>query len=139
MKATKILLVFVFSLLFQWSSAQYTLNLKIDGVKSAEGNILAAVYTSEDSFLKFDKVYKTSGSKAIEGTTQIAIKDLPKGTYAVAIFHDENGNNELDTNMLGIPKEPIAFSKGKMKMFGPPDFKDCAFSLESNSEIEISL
>jgi uncharacterized protein (DUF2141 family) len=29
--------------------------------------------------------------------------DLPSGSYAVALFHDENGNGKLDT-FAGIPK-----------------------------------
>ena len=41
--------------------------------------------------------------------------------------------------MLGIPKEQIAFSKGKMKMFGPPKYKECVFTVNSNIEMNISL
>ena len=64
---------------------------------------------------------------------------MPDGDYAIAIFHDANGNKNLDTNILGIPKEQIAFSKGKMKMFGPPKFEECVFTLNSNMEMKISL
>jgi len=49
-------------------------------------------------------------------------RSSPKANYAMAIFHDENENDKLDTNWLGIPKEPIsAFSNAKLKtFFGPP-------------------
>ena len=31
--------------------------------------------------------------------------DIPPGTYAIAVFHDENANGKLDKNFLGIPCE----------------------------------
>lgn len=119
--------------------AQHSLSLNVDGVKSYEGNVCFAIYTDESSFLKFEKVFKSGSEKAVKGKTNIEINDLPEGNYAIAIFHDENGNDNLDTNMLGIPKEEIAFSIGKMKMFGPPKFDDCDFFLDSNLEMTISL
>ena len=48
--------------------------------------------------------------------------DLPSGTYALALIHDENGNGKLDT-MMGIPKEGFGFSKNPAIRFGPPSFK----------------
>ncbi|WP_282048949.1 DUF2141 domain-containing protein [Maribacter aquivivus] len=119
--------------------AQHNLSLHIDGVASEKGNICFAVYNDEGSFLKFDKVYKSGSEKAVKGKTAFDITDLPEGDYAIAIFHDANGNKNLDTNMLGIPKEQIAFSKGKMKMFGPPKYKECVFTVNSNMEMNIRL
>ncbi|AZQ59498.1 DUF2141 domain-containing protein [Maribacter sp. MJ134] len=119
--------------------SQHNLSLKIEGVPSNAGAICAAVYKDHESFLKFDKVYKMGSKKATEGNTIIQINDIPEGNYAVAIFHDENGNDVLDTNMFGIPKEAVAFSKAKMKMFGPPRFDECAFKIVANTEITIVL
>lgn len=134
-----LLVLFVLGFMSTGVFAQHNLSLNIDGVTSEEGNICFAVYTDEGSFLKFDKVYKSGSEKAVKGKTVFDITDLPEGEYAIAIFHDANGNNNLDTNMLGIPKEQIAFSKGKMKMFGPPKYNECAFTLNSNMEMNIRL
>ena len=41
---------------------------------------------------------------------KLQFKDLPPGTYAVQVMHDENENNKLDTNFLGIPTEGYGFS-----------------------------
>jgi len=117
--------------------SQHTLTIRATNVKSAKGSIGAAVYTSKDDFLKPGKEFTGIFEKSVKGTTVIKITDVPKGTYAVSIFQDENDNQKLDTNMLGIPKEPVAFSKAKMKTFGPPDFKECAFKIEADVEIEI--
>jgi uncharacterized protein (DUF2141 family) len=53
---------------------------------------------------------------------------IPAGTYAVACFHDENGNGTCDTGVLGIPTEGTVVSNEPKGFLGPPRFKDAAFS-----------
>ena len=120
-------------------SAQKKLTVQVAGVASDSGQILVAVYDKADGFLKKGHAIKGFRAKAVAGVTEVEIHDLPEGQYALAIYHDENGNDELDTNWLGIPKEPIGFSNAKMRTFGPPGFKDCAFSLDSDTRIQIEL
>ena len=65
---------------------------------------------------------------------------MPFGNYAITLFHDENNNMELDTNFLGIPKEPYGFSNNAKSPFGPPGFQAALveFSKEGD-EITILL
>jgi len=119
--------------------AQHKVTLHITNVKNTNGEIRAALYNTTEDFLKFDKVFKAAAVKAIKGKTTLMIEDIPSGTYAIAVFHDENSNKKLDTNFMGIPKEPLGFSIGKMKTFGPPSFKECSFELDSNKEITIEI
>ena len=67
------------------------------------------------------------------------MEDLPAGQYAIAIFHDKNGDEQLDTNWLGIPKEPLGFSNARMRTFGPPSFQECVVSLEKDAIIKVLL
>lgn len=133
------IIVFVFLLLPIWVSAQKTLTVQVVGVTSDDGQILVAVYDKEEGFLKEGNALMGVRAKAVSGMTELHIDNLPDGMYALAIYHDENGNEELDTNWLGIPKEPIGFSNAKMKTFGPPGFKDCAFRFDSDKQIRIEL
>jgi uncharacterized protein (DUF2141 family) len=55
--------------------------------------------------------------------------DLPPGRYAIVVMHDENKNDQLDTNMFGIPKEGFGFSNDAKGFMGPPKFRDAAFGL----------
>ncbi len=134
----KKLLAFLVFLPF-FATAQNKLSITVVGVKSSSGSINVAVYNKSEGFLKFDEVYKSDSARAIKGTTHIAIYGLPEGVYALAVFHDENGNNELDTNWLGMPKESFGFSRGRMKAFGPPSFRECALRINADSEIRIIL
>lgn len=117
--------------------AQNTLTIQVENVESSEGYIAVGLYNSADNFLEIGKVYKGAFETSVKGTTVIEIPNLPSGKYAVSIFHDENGDKELDTNFLGIPKEPVAFSNAKMKLFGPPDFEDCTFEIAGDFKIVI--
>lgn len=132
-------LIFIFLLASLFGNAQHTLTIEAQGVKSSEGYIGVGVYNTDATFLKDGKTFAGTFEPTKEGTTTITISDLPEGTYAISIFHDKNGNKELDTNFMGIPKEPVAFSKAKMRTFGPPDFEECSFELTSNFEIEIPI
>ena len=133
------LLILGFFLLPFLGMSQNELIIDVQGVQSSNGNINVAVYNHADGFLKFEGVYISDSTRAKAGHTLVKISNLPSGEYALAVFHDENGNNILDTNWLGIPKEPVGFSNSRMKTFGPPSFKECSFRLSSNQEVKISL
>tara|TARA_R110001606_G_scaffold112962_1_gene240071 strand:- start:718 stop:1164 length:447 start_codon:yes stop_codon:yes gene_type:complete len=132
MKNYSWLLLFVFPFL---GMSQYSLSVEVQGVKSSIGNINIAIYNRSQGFLKFEEVFKVDRIAAKEATTTFKIMDLPNGEYAVAIFHDENGNDKLDTNWLGIPKESVAFSNAKIMTFGPPSYRECAFNLNKDLDI----
>nr|WP_297913758.1 DUF2141 domain-containing protein [uncultured Allomuricauda sp.] len=117
--------------------SQHRLSVNVYNVPSSEGKVSAALYDSESSFLKFEQVAASSSASAQEGMTRLEFENLPEGEYALALFHDKNGNDALDTNWLGIPKEKVAFSKGKMRAFGPPKYEDCVFRVTSNEKINI--
>ena len=119
--------------------SQYSLSVEVKGVKSSTGNINIAIYNRSRGFLKYEEVFKVDRIAAQEVTTNFKIMDLPNGEYAVAIFHDENGNDKLDTNWLGIPKESVAFSNAKIKAFGPPSYKECAFNMNRDLDLKMQF
>jgi uncharacterized protein (DUF2141 family) len=67
-------------------------------------------------------------------------EDIPPGTYALAVIHDENSNGKLDTNWLGIPTEGYGFSNDAKGMLGAPSFSVASFAYDGrNVELTISL
>ena len=71
--------------------------------------------------------------------TVVIFKNLPKGVYAISSFHDINDNKKMDTNFIGIPKEPIGMSNNAKGFMGPPKYKDSKFNLETNKTISIKV
>ncbi|MEA2027999.1 MAG: DUF2141 domain-containing protein, partial [Campylobacterota bacterium] len=71
-------------------------------------------------------------------TLKYQFKNIPKGHYAIALFHDQNGNGELDYNIFGIPTEGYAFSNNP-KVLGEPNFEDAKFKLTNNIQITMEV
>jgi len=57
---------------------------------------------------------------------------LPPGTYAVAVYHDENANQDFDRTKLGMPAEGFGFSNDAPTRFGLPSFDAVRFSLPAS-------
>ncbi len=65
--------------------------------------------------------------KIRETQARCDFEDIPPGTYALAVIHDENMNGKLDTNWLGVPKEGYGFSNDVKAVRGAPSFSDASF------------
>ena len=66
----------------------------------------------------------------IEGNQAVCIfNGIDPGEHALAVFHDENGNNDLDTNVFGIPSEGTGASNGERNLFGPPRYSNARFMI----------
>jgi uncharacterized protein (DUF2141 family) len=73
-------------------------------------------------------------------SAQVTFKDLPQGTFAVSVLHDENGNGKMDKNFVGMPKEGYGASNNPKKKKRAPTFDEAKFSLNSTGQtIEITL
>jgi len=67
-------------------------------------------------------------------------KDIPDGTYAISVLHDQNDYGKMDKNIMGIPKEGYGASNNPRKRMGPPGFDEAKFSVNQPQQtIEIKL
>ena len=57
---------------------------------------------------------------------------VPPGTYAVALIHDENGNNRMDLALF-LPKEGFGMSQNPAIGIGPPSFKSAKFTFSGDT------
>jgi len=106
---------------------QSTISVEVTNIKSDEGNILVGLFDSEKNFLSSS--LKSNRVKAKEGKIKVSFENVPAGTYTVSVIHDENDNGELDSNFMGIPKEPYGISMDGKNMFGPPSYEKAKFEL----------
>lgn len=116
------------------------LTIHIDNIKKSSGSILIGIYDSAENFLKPNgMVARMKLDANVEGV-RYTFQDLPVGQYAVSVFHDEDGDNKLKTNFMGIPREPIGMSRDAKGNFGPPQFSDAVFELqEAGTGITVTL
>ena len=109
--------------------------LDLRGIRSGDGRVYAAVHAPADGVKFPDSAGMIAGTwwLAHPGDLRVTIHDLPPGRYAVNAFHDENGNAELDTNMLGLPSEGFGFANDAMGVMGPPSFAAASVLVEDES------
>lgn len=115
-----------------------TVRIELSGLQDASGDIYIAVYDSDERWLGEKTVLqrKIAIVDALDGALVLAELQLPPGEYAFSIFYDSNNNGKLDTNFLGIPKEPVALSNNARPRFGPPAFEDAVFMLGAEPVIQ---
>lgn len=121
-----------------YSADNLTLWVDVDGAMSNKGQAICGVFTSKESFLKRAARSQTAAIND-RGTASFEFTGLQSGTYAVSVIYDEDGNGELNKNLLGIPTEPFGTSNNVKNRFGPPKFKKAAFHLNSDKRITIHL
>ena len=108
-----------------------TIHLTVQDIQTAQGSMKIAVFNSADSFLEDDKAIQTYSIPVEDGKDlAVSFTPLPYGTYTIAIFHDVNDNGKLDTNFMGIPKEPYGFSNNARSKWGPPKYEAARFDLQ---------
>ncbi len=62
------------------------------------------------------------------------------GTYAVAVYHDENNNHHFDRSLIGLPVEGYGFSRNATIFMAPPSFSAVRFTVgPGDTKIGIAL
>jgi uncharacterized protein (DUF2141 family) len=116
------------------------LHVEISGINDIKGLMSIGVYSDEKGFPDKGKEFIGIDVEVNSQKIVYTFKDIPFGTYAIAVFHDVNSNTKLDTNFLGIPREGYAFSNNLFGAFGsPPGFKDASFKVTGDKTIKIKM
>ena len=106
------------------ASTSATLVVEVEGLKDDQGKLHASLYASEEGFpTKPEKALRHVDVPIVAGKARVVFEGLTPGGYAVAAYHDENGDGKLDTGFLGIPTEGLASSNDAKGFMGPPSFE----------------
>jgi uncharacterized protein (DUF2141 family) len=128
----KFFILFLFSQLLnaQILSGQ-DITVKVNNLDSNKGKVFVSIYNSEASFL--GKGFKGTISTIENNSCEVTFKNIPKGICAISFFHDENENDKMDSNFLGIPKEDYGCSNNARGFIGPPKWEDAKFEVKDKS------
>jgi len=114
------------------------LTIHIEGFENSKGAARVALVNSKENYEQ-ETPYKGFVIKITQNQA-ILIIDLPRGEYAVKVFHDENENEVLDTRIFGIPSESFGFSNNARGTMGPPDYEKAVFLLDApEKRIDIQI
>jgi uncharacterized protein (DUF2141 family) len=130
--------IILFSILFSLQAIAAPVTLRFSEV-IGNGQIMVAIFDDPGQFP--DKTPFQTKILPIKNQTNAVLNlDLPEGDYAISVFLDENNNQKLDTNVLGIPKERFGFSNNPRILTGPPTYQQCEVRVGSAAkELNIKL
>lgn len=117
------------------------LAVTVTALRSDQGRVTVFLWRPEDDFADPDDAFVILTSTPAGGAAEAVFAGLAPGRYALASYHDENGNGELDQNWIGWPTEGIGFSRGAwISLAGPPAFDRTAIMVgPGRQRIELSL
>ena len=111
------------------ASAQSTsvVTVAAGGLKNDDGQVVCALFDSGKGFPDGKHALKDDIAPVQSRGGVCRFTGVAPGTYAVALFHDENKDKVLNT-FLGIPREGFGFSRNAPpSTFGPPKFSAASF------------
>ena len=127
---------------FAQSSSCTGIHVKILNIRNSMGTVDCALFESPVGFpLEFLRSATNVMVIRVRNTeARCDFENIPPGTYALAIIHDENMNGKLDTNWLGIPAEGYGFSNDAKASLGAPSFSAASFRYAGGTlDLTISL
>jgi uncharacterized protein (DUF2141 family) len=86
------------------------LQVRVSGLQSIQGQVVATLFWEGDDVFGPPRAKQTQ--VIVDGQASVSFENLQAGRYAVIVFHDINGNNTLDHNLLRFPAEPLGYSNG---------------------------
>jgi uncharacterized protein (DUF2141 family) len=114
------------------------LSIKVNNVAD-NGKITIAVFDDEASFNNPESLtaryHSVLSIAANMGFVSVVLENLPPGKYAIIAFQDVNKNDDLDTNIVGYPIEPIGLS-GNFSFKLNPSFEQSHFLITNEGLVE---
>jgi uncharacterized protein (DUF2141 family) len=104
------------------------LRVHVVGLRNDNGNVRCTLFSSAEDFPANDDMLATTVTAPIaEQSATCEFPAVAPGTYAVVVFHDENGDGKFNRNWLGLPKEGYGFSDDAPARWHSPKFDAASF------------
>ena len=106
------------------------LYVDVEGVRSSEGLVAVTLYADDSKrFLARRGSLYVGRVPAKAGNTRVCIHVPEPGVYALAVYHDEDGDRSIDRNAIGLPTEGVGFSNNPNVFLGIPAFRAVRLSV----------
>lgn len=116
------------------------LSINVSGVRNDSGAVRCGLYASADGFRQPGREQSGVVARPSGGQATCVFSGLAAGTYAVAVFHAEQNETQIQYGMFGKPKQGYGFSRNPSTTFGPPNFEAASFSYSGgNQSVPVTL
>ena len=106
-----------------------SLEMEINNLESNKGPIYIRILDENENPVI------VGTSPVINYSSEISFDSIFPGKYAIQFFHDENENQKMDFNLIGIPKEKFGSSNDVKPILGPPKFEKMLFEIYEDKKI----
>ena len=106
-----------------------SLKMEINNLESNKGPIYIRILDENENPVI------VGTSPVINYSSEISFDSIFPGKYAIQFFHDENKNQKMDFNLIGIPKEKFGSSNDVKPVLGPPKFEKMLFEIYQDKKI----
>jgi uncharacterized protein (DUF2141 family) len=109
--------------------AQTSIQVTVEGIRNDVGIVRIGLYDDAAVFPDEQQYCARVFFDAQSGTLMGTFEDVEPGTYAVAVYHDEDASDSLQRNLFGKPSEGYGFSNGARAVMRDPPFEKAAFQV----------
>jgi uncharacterized protein (DUF2141 family) len=116
------------------------LTVRVKTFRNTQGALACRLFRSGEGFPEAPDHSIGMVSRIVGESAECVFEGVKPGTYAVSVMHDENGNQQLDKNFLGIPKEGYGVSNNHTHALGAPNWDESKFEVaEKDLQLDIAL
>ncbi len=142
--ATLCFLIFVEALGEDPSSVKPRVNISVnlEDVSSNDGQFIILIFSKDKGFpgniAKADEVVKFKASDVVL-LNKVSVQIKVPHQVAISVIHDKDLDGKLDSNFVGIPREPVGVSNNIEGSFGPPPFAKAKRIFEEGDSVAIKM
>ena len=117
------------------------LDITIRNVLPGQGELRVALFDRAEGFPDAPAPSMPTLRQAADAATvRVRLSGVPAGRWAVMVLQDLNGNGRIDSNLLGLPREPYGASNNRLPALAPPRFDEALVTLgPAGAHIQIDL
>ncbi len=120
-------------------AAPATVEVTVTGVRDATGLIRFGLYDEPGAFPDEQRYCARVFLPADPDGMVATFEGVAPGTYAVAVYHDEDESDSLQRNLVGKPKEGYGFSNGARPRLKDPPFERAAFEVPAGGTVSMTI
>lgn len=115
------------------------LDVTITGLRNTIGDVVMCVWRREDKGFPNCGTGQPFKKLIVAATSPTGtFLDLPAGTYAVSMFHDEKRLGKPETNLIGAPKSGVGLANNpKLGLTNLPTFEKARITVPETKAITL--
>ena len=110
------------------------LTITVDNIQSQTGTIRLGVY--DEAGYKGGDAVNGANISVDAATASVTLEGIAPGEYGIKLYHDVDGDGDMNTNPFGMPTEPFAFSNNAVGRFGPATWAAAKFEITEEGAVQ---